>query len=165
MSTVSIRRAGREDAEVFLSLVRALADYERLAPPDEAACARLLEDGFGDHPRFDPYLAELNGEVVAYAIVLETYSSFLARPTLYLEDLFVVPSARRNRVGTAMLEFLAREAITRGCGRMEWVVLGWNELAQSLYCKIGAEMLDEWRICRLTGDPLLALADARHQDR
>jgi GNAT superfamily N-acetyltransferase len=165
MSSVSIRRAGRQDAEVFLALVRALADYEHLAPPDEEACARLLEDGFGARPRFDPYLAELNGEVVAYAIVLENYSSFLARPTLYLEDLFVVPSARRNRVGTAMLGFLAREAITRGCARMEWVVLGWNELAQSLYRKIGAEMLDEWRICRLTGDPLLALADAGQQDR
>jgi GNAT superfamily N-acetyltransferase len=95
---------------------------------------------------------------VGYALVFETYSTFLARPTLYLEDLFVRPEARRRGAGTALLQFLAREAIRRGCGRMEWSVLDWNELAQGVYRKLGAQQLEEWRLCRITGDALRLLA-------
>lgn len=156
--TITIRRAERADAPVFLELVRALAEYERLPPPDAEAEARLVEDGFGERPRFEGYLAELDGHAVAYAIVFETYSSFLARPTLYLEDLFVRPEARRQGVGQAVLRYLAAEALNRGCGRMEWTVLDWNEMAQSVYRRVGAAMLDEWRICRLTGDALAQFA-------
>lgn len=158
-SHVHIRRAEREDAPVFIELVRALAEYERLPPPDVEAEARLIEDGFGVTPRFEGYLAELDGEAVGYAIIFETYSSFLARPTLYLEDLFVRPDARRRGVGQAVLRYLAAEALSRGCGRMEWTVLDWNELAQSVYRRVGAAMLDEWRICRLTGEALEQFAN------
>lgn len=157
---VVIRRANREDAPVFLELVQALADYERLSPPDAEAQARLIEDGFGPEPRFEAYLAELDGEAVGYAITCETYSnaSFSARPTLYLEDLFVRPDARRRGAGQALLRFLASEALTRGCGRMEWMVLDWNELAQGVYRRIGAAIMDEWRLCRLTGEALETFA-------
>jgi GNAT superfamily N-acetyltransferase len=158
MTTASVRRAGLDDAPLFLELVCALADYERLDPPDEAAQRRLLQDGFGPQPRFEVYLAELEAEAVGYAIVLETYSSFLAQPTLYLEDLFIRPEARRQGAGTTLLRFLAAEAVRRGCGRMEWIVLDWNELAQGLYRKLGAEMLEEWRFCRLSGAALSRLA-------
>jgi GNAT superfamily N-acetyltransferase len=153
-----VRRARREDAETLLALIRALAEYERLPPPDAAASARLVEDGFGPHPRFDAYLAEIDGEAVGYAIALETYSSFLAKPTLYLEDLFVRPEARRRGAGTALMRFLAAEALRRGCGRMEWVVLDWNELAQGVYRRLGAEVLPDWRLGRMTEAALRRLA-------
>lgn len=143
-SRISIRRAERADAPVFLELVRALAEYERLTPPDAEAEARLVEDGFGSRPRFESYLALLDGQAVGYAIVFETYSSFLARPTLYLEDLFVRPEARRQGVGNAVLQYLAREAMARGCGRMEWTVLDWNEMAQSVYRRVGASARRCW---------------------
>jgi GNAT superfamily N-acetyltransferase len=117
-----------------------------------------VEHGFGPQPRFETYLAEIDGDAVGYAIVFETYSTFLARPTLYLEDIFVRPESRRRGAGMALLRHLAREAVARGCGRMEWTVLDWNELAQGVYRKIGARMLDEWRFCRLTGDALYRLA-------
>ena len=158
MSQPIVRRARREDADLLLALIRELAEYEHLAPPDAAACERLLADGFGERPRFEAYFAEVDGAVVAYAIVFETYSSFLALPTLYLEDLYVRPEARRLGAGRAMMRFLAAEAVRRGCGRMEWVVLDWNELGQSLYRRIAATMLDDWRYCRLTGDALQELA-------
>ena len=96
MSSIRIRRAGREDAPALLRLICALAEYERLEPPDAEAQARLAEDGFGPSPRFETYLAEMGGEAVGYAIVFETYSTFLACPSLYLEDLFVRPEARRK---------------------------------------------------------------------
>src|SRR5262245_23669692 len=91
MPEVTVRRARAEDATTLLALICALADYERLAPPDVEACARLLEDGFGPQPHFEAYLVEIDRRPVGYAIVFETYSSFLARPSLYLEDLFVLP--------------------------------------------------------------------------
>jgi GNAT superfamily N-acetyltransferase len=140
-------------------LIRALAEYERLEPPDAGAGARLIEHGFGSRPRFEAYLAAMEGVDVGYAIVFETYSTFLARPSLYVEDLFVRPEARRQGVGAALLRYLATEAVTRGCGRMEWTVLDWNELAQRVYRRIGAQMLDKWRLCRLTGSALSALSD------
>lgn len=159
MNPITIRRAEPKDAETLLELIEALAHYEHLEPPDAEARARLIEHGFGPRPRFEAYLAECDGEVVGYALVFETYSTFLARPTLYLEDLFVRPEARRRGAGTALLRFLAGEAVSRGCGRMEWSVLDWNELAQGVYRRLGARQLDDWRLCRLTGDALLRLAD------
>ena len=128
--SINIRRAGPEDADTLLELITALAEYEHLAPPDANARTRLIEHGFGQRPRFETYLAEIDGAPVGYALVFETYSTFLARPSLYLEDLFVRPEARRRGAGTALLRHLAWEAVERGCGRMEWTVLDWNELAQ-----------------------------------
>jgi GNAT superfamily N-acetyltransferase len=137
-----------------LELIRGLAEYERLEPPDAESGARLLEHAFAARPRFEAYLAAVAGVDVGYAIAFETYSTFLARPSLYIEDLFVRPEARRQGVGSALLRFLAKEAVTRGCGRMEWTVLDWNELAQSVYRRRGAAILEEWRLCRMTGDHL-----------
>jgi GNAT superfamily N-acetyltransferase len=156
--SITIRRAGPDDADTLLALVQALAEYEGLEPPDEEARVRLVKDGFGPRPRFETYLAEIDGVAVGYAIVFETYSTFLASPTLYLEDLFVRPDSRRRGAGTALLRYLAAEAVARGCGRMEWTVLDWNELAQGVYRKLGAELLPDWRVCRLSREELRRLA-------
>jgi GNAT superfamily N-acetyltransferase len=158
MRGVTVRRAGREDAETLLALIRALAEYESLPPPDDAARDRLVAHGFSERPRFETFFAEIAGEPVGYAIVFETYSTFLARPTLFLEDLFIRPDARRQGAGSVLLKHLAAEAVRRGCGRMEWMVLDWNELAQNFYRQAGASQLDEWRLCRLTDAALARLA-------
>jgi len=158
--SIAIRRAQAEDAGTLIELIQALAEYEHLEPPDAMAEARLLEHAFGPRPRFEAYLVVIDTKDVGYAIVFETYSTFLARPTLYLEDLFVRPEARRQGAGTVLLQYLAAEAVARGCGRMEWAVLDWNELAQGVYRRIGATMLQEWRLCRLTSEALQRLAAA-----
>lgn len=156
--TIDIRLASHEDAGTFLALVDALADYEKLDRPSPEARERLLRDGLGPQPRFRPFLASLDGRVVGYAITFHTYSSFLALPTFYLEDLFVLPEARGAGVGRALFSFLAAEAIRDGCGRMEWVVLDWNDLAIDFYEKLGAGRLADWYSYRLTRDQLAELA-------
>jgi len=154
----AIRPATAADGDTFLALVDALADYEKLDRPTPEARRRLLRDAFGERPRISVFLAERGGRAVAYAIVLETYSSFLALPTLYLEDLFVLPDERRGGIGRAMIRYLADEALRRGCGRMEWVVLDWNQLAIDFYDKLGARRLSEWYTYRLTADQLREIA-------
>ena len=144
-----VRFARREDAPAFIALIRALADFEKLVGPDDAAAARLVEDGFGAAPRFEVLVAEVDGQVSAYAIFFPTYSTFRARPTLFLEDLFVHPRARRRGVASAMLARLRELATERGCGRFEWNVLDWNVDAQKLYDGVGARMLNDWRLYRL----------------
>lgn len=146
---MTIRRARPDDAAAFVSLVCALAEFEKLPPPGEGAQKRLVEHAFGEHPKFELFVAELDGEIVAYAAVFVTYSTFRALPSLYLEDLFVHPDARRRGIATAMMKHLREEAVARGCGRLEWTVLDWNEGAQKLYDGLGAAMLDEWRIMRV----------------
>ncbi len=148
---ITIRPARSEDAETLLGLIDALADYEELARPDEGARARLTHDAFvANPPRFEVFLAEDTNEgVVGYAVVIPTYSTFLAKPTLYLEDLFVHPRGRRLGVGTALIQFLATESLKRGYGRMEWVCLDWNLPAIGFYEKCGAKQLKEWRFFRL----------------
>ena len=126
---VVIRRAVPEDLPVFLGLVDALADYEKLDRPTPEARERLARDGFGPEPLFHPWMLERDERAIGYAIVFFTYSSFLARPTLYLEDLFLLPEARGRGAGYAAMRRLAAEAVRRACGRMEWVVLDWNRLA------------------------------------
>jgi len=147
------------DAPALLSLIDALADYEKLDRPDEDARARLVRDGFTQNPpRFRAYLAEHNEAPVGYAITFDTYSSFLACPTLYIEDIFVLPNARGHGAGSALLRHLAREAVAGDCGRMEWVVLDWNELAQNFYRRRGARHLADWQYYRLTRDAVEQLA-------
>jgi GNAT superfamily N-acetyltransferase len=155
--SVTIRPAAPADSATIRGLVRALADFERLPPPDEAAQARLLADAFGPHPRFEIFLAEVAGQVAAYAFVFETYSTFLALPTLYLEDLFVLPDHRGQRIGYALMQFCAREAVRRGCGRLDWAVLDWNTQAIAFYDRLGGRPLDDWRLYRLDGAALAAL--------
>ncbi|MEX2570687.1 MAG: GNAT family N-acetyltransferase [Gemmatimonadota bacterium] len=157
-STIDIREAGPGDIGVFLDLVDALADYEKLERPSAEARERLARDGFGDTRRIQPYLAERAGRPVGYAVTLFTYSSFLALPTLYLEDLFVLPEARSKGVGRAFFRYLAAEAVRHGCGRMDWVVLDWNELAIDFYERLGATRLTEWHTYRLNADQLARIA-------
>lgn len=156
-----VRAAGPDDAGTVLALIDALADYEKLPRPDAAARARLLEDGFGSAPRFHALIAEAGSPPVpvGYALYFETYSSFLARPTLYLEDLFIVPEARRGGHGIALFRALARVARTRNCARMEWSVLKWNRLAIDFYDRLGAGPLAEWQPYRLEGEALDRVAD------
>lgn len=158
--TPEIRPATAGDGAAFLALVDALADYEQLPRPDAAARARLLRDGFGPAPRFETFLARLDGRPVGYAFYYYTYSSFLARPTLWLEDLFVVPEARGRGIGLALLRRLGREAAARACGRMEWTVLDWNRPAIEFYDRLGARPMSEWTTYRLDGAALAALGAA-----
>jgi GNAT superfamily N-acetyltransferase len=144
-----IRPATPDDSAAIRALVVALADYERLPPPDPAAQDRLLADAFRPQPRVEIAVAEVDGAVVGYAFFFETYSTFLARPTLYLEDLFVLPAHRGSGVGKALFVHLAREAARRGCGRMEWAVLDWNTPALGFYQHLGAQHLADWQVYRL----------------
>jgi GNAT superfamily N-acetyltransferase len=145
-----VRRARPEEAPVLLQLILGLAEYEKLEPPDEAAQQRLVRDIFGEKPRLEAWLVFVNGEAAGYALVFETYSSFLALPTLHLEDIFVKPEHRGCGAGKALFLRLVEEAERRGCGRMEWVVLDWNQPALDFYERFGARRLNEWITMRLT---------------
>ncbi len=155
---VTVRRARQEDGPTIVRLITALADFEKLPPPDKPSQYRLLSDAFGPHPRFEIFLAEREGEIAGYAFVFETYSTFLALPTLYLEDLFVLPEHRGKKVGYALFVHCASEAVRRGCGRFEWAVLDWNASAIAFYEALGATVLPDWRIVRVLGEPLHRLA-------
>lgn len=151
---IEVRRARPGEAEILLELIRGLAEYEKLAPPGEAAARRLVRDIFGERPRLDAFLVFADGRAAGYALVLETYSSFLALPTLYLEDLFVLPEFRGCGAGKALFRAMVREARQRGCGRMEWVVLDWNTPAREFYRRHGAEELKDWITMRLTREQI-----------
>lgn len=150
---LSVRPATRADASEFIALIQALADYEALPGPTDDAQARLIADAFDcQPPRFFVHLAFEEGspEPLGYTITFFTYSTFLAKPTLFLEDFFVLPEARAKGVGSALFDFQVREAKRLGCGRMEWTCLDWNELAQGFYNKRGATHLKDWWMYRLT---------------
>lgn len=149
MNLLTIRPATRKDGKALLSLINALADFEKLKRPTPVARKRLLRDAFGKKKRFETMLAEITGVAVGYAIFFETYSSFLALPTLYLEDIFVLPKYQRQRIGLRLFQACAAEAQRRGCGRMEWAVLDWNSNAIRFYDKLGARHLQEWLPYRL----------------
>jgi GNAT superfamily N-acetyltransferase len=144
-----VRRARPGDAKTILGLVDALADYEHLTRPDEEGKARLIRDLFSERPRLECYLCDVDGTAAGYAFVFETYSSFLALPTLYLEDLFVLPEYRGKKAGIALFKAMVVEAHSRGCGRMEWTVLDWNQLAKDFYDRLGAKHMKEWQLYRL----------------
>ncbi len=158
---VEIRPAVREDAPLLLELIGALADYERLRDQLRATPALLEEHLFGARPAAEALIAERGGEAVGYALVFPTFSTFLARPGLWLEDLFVLPAHRRAGIGGALLAHVARLAVARGCGRLEWSALDWNEPALAFYRGIGARRLPEWQLHRLDGAALAAFAGAR----
>jgi GNAT superfamily N-acetyltransferase len=143
---MKIRPYDKRDAKNLTALIRALAKYEKLAPPSPAAARRLIAD-IGRRIRV--LIAEEAGTPVGYAIYLFTYSSFLARPTLYLEDVFVLPEHRRGGIGGMFFEALRQAARREKCGRMEWVVLDWNTPAHRFYRKLGAKPLDNWVTYRI----------------
>lgn len=135
----------------FAHLIEALADYERLERPDAAAMARLRADAFAPRPRFEAALAVDESErPIGYAIWFETYSSFLARPTMFLEDLFVLERARGSGAGGKLFEFVRKLGEERGCGRMDWNVLDWNTPARDFYDRRHAHWMKEWLLYRLT---------------
>jgi GNAT superfamily N-acetyltransferase len=149
-----IRPATPADTALILTLIRELAEYERLAHTVVATEADLWEALFGARPFAETVLAEVDGEPAGFALFFHNFSTFLARPGLYLEDLFVRPAFRRRGVGRALFTHLARLAVERRCGRFEWTVLDWNAPAIAFYQQLGADLLKEWRVCRLTGDSL-----------
>ena len=154
--SIRLRRARRSEGAAFLKLVIELAKFEKLKPPDAAGRKRLLKDGFGPHARFEPWLAFWAGEPepVGYMILVDLYSSFEARPTLYLEDLFVRPEFRGRGIGKVMMQRCIELAWKRGCGRMEWTCLDWNVKAQEFYHKLGARKLSEWHLYRLNREQM-----------
>ncbi len=153
MNQTTIRRGRRTDSADFLRLLLALAEFEHLEPPSAAGQRRIIVDIF-EKKRLNLFVASERGKLVGYALYFYTYSSFLAKSTLYLEDLFVLEEHRKKRIGFALLLRCIDEAIKQDCGRMEWAVLGWNKRAIGFYEKLGARRLDEWHFYRLTRDEL-----------
>lgn len=151
---ISIRPAVRTDAALIMDFVRSLAEYERLAHEVEATPERLEATLFADPPVAHCVLAFDGAGPAGFAIFFFNYSTFLAKPGLYLEDLFVKPEHRGRGIGRALLLHLASIARSRGCGRMEWAVLDWNTPAIGFYQAIGARMMNDWKICRLAGESL-----------
>ena len=155
---LTIRPATRTDVAVILSFIRQLADYERLLDRVEATEEGLAATLFGSRPAAEVLLAVEADRPVGFALFFHNYSTFLARPGVYLEDLFVSPEARGRAVGTRLLSSVAGVAVARGCGRLEWSVLDWNQPAIGFYRRLGATILEDWKVCRLTGDALEAAA-------
>ena len=164
MKTLDIIPATVVDIPVILRMIRALAEYERLAHLCTATEADLARHLFCAPRRAEVLLGRENGEPVCFALFFHNFSTFLARPGLYLEDLFVRPEARRRGYGRAMLVQLAQIAVERGCGRFEWSVLDWNAPAIAFYESLGATVMPEWRITRVTGPALSALARSGASD-
>lgn len=158
MSTLTIRKAESTDADLVLKFIQALAQYERLEGPDAGGEERIRRFGWGEHPRFEVLLAFDESTPVGFALYFYQFSTFEARPTLYLEDLLVYPDHRGRGYGKSLLSALAREAVAEGCGRMDWMVLDWNQPAIDFYKSLGAEVMAEWQLCRLKGDAMGALA-------
>ncbi|HVG61412.1 MAG TPA: GNAT family N-acetyltransferase [Hyalangium sp.] len=153
-----IRPATPADIPAILQLIRALSDYEKLSDQVVVNEAQLHEHLFGPRPYAEVLLAEEAGRVVGYALFFHTYSTFLGRPSLYLEDLFVLPEQRGRGHGKGLLARLAQLAVERGCGRFEWMVLDWNTPAIQFYESLGAVVAPEWKLCRMTGDALRRFA-------
>ena len=159
----TIRAATVDDVPVILELIRALATYER-APNDVTATEKgLTEVLFDEKPSAEVLLAFENETAVGFAVFFHNFSTWLGRPGLYLEDLFVRPEHRGKGYGRALLIYLAKIARERGCGRMEWAVLDWNEPAIEFYRKLGAKPMDEWTVFRLTRDGIAKLADGTEE--
>jgi len=155
-----IESARPRDTAVLHALIRALAEYERLTHLVVGTEAQLREELFGARPVVEAVLGWEDERPVAFALYFHNFSTFLARRGLYLEDLFVVPEARGRGYGKALMRHVARVAVERGCGRFEWAVLDWNQPAIDFYRSLGAEVLPDWRIGRLTGNALAALGSA-----
>jgi GNAT superfamily N-acetyltransferase len=155
----SLRSAEPHDVGALVRLIRGLAEFEKLTHLLEVTPEKLALHLFGARPVVEAVVAERAGRVVAFALFFTNFSTFLAQPGLYLEDLFVEPAERGQGIGQALLEHLARLAASRGCGRFEWSVLDWNEGAIRFYQRMGATVMPDWRICRIAGPALAAFVD------
>lgn len=160
-----IRPATRRDVPTIVALIRGLAEYEKLAHEVEVTAGRIRRHGFGRRRYFEALICRRGREPIGFALYFFTYSTFLARPTLYLEDLFVKPEERGRGAGKQLLAALARIAVRRGCGRVEWAVLDWNAPAIRFYENLGAALRRDWVLTRLTGEPLRRLAQPDRPSR
>jgi GNAT superfamily N-acetyltransferase len=158
MSRHTLRAAAPQDLDAIVDLIRELAVFEKLEHLVEVTPQTLRPHLFGERPVAECVVGEVDGEVVAFALFFTNFSTFLAKPGLYLEDLYVRPAQRGTGLGKALLEYLGRLAAERGCGRFEWSVLDWNERAIRFYEGLGATVMPDWRICRISGDRLQAFA-------
>jgi len=157
----SLRPANARDAGEILRLIRALAEYEKLAEMAVGTEARLRDTLFGTRPAAEAIIAERGGRAVGFALYFTTFSTFLCQPGLYLEDLFVEPEHRGAGIGKALLARLAELAVERGCGRLEWRVLDWNEPSIRFYESLGAKLMPEWQLVRMTAEGFGRLAAAK----
>jgi GNAT superfamily N-acetyltransferase len=157
-SGLVIRNASEKDTATILLFIRELAEYERLSHQVSATEELLRRALFGERAVAEALIAEHEGEPVGFALFFRNFSTFLGLPGIYLEDLFIRPQWRGHGFGKALLLHIARLAKERGCGRLEWAVLDWNEPAIEFYRSLGAEAMDEWTVYRLTGDKLRDLA-------
>ena len=156
--TIHLRPAVPADIPLVLELIAGLAEYERLAHEAVATAADLEAALFGPRPAAEVVIAECDGQPAGFALFFVSFSTFLGKPGLYLEDLYVLPALRGRGIGRRLMVHLAQLAVARGCGRFEWSVLDWNEPAIRLYRSLGAVGLDEWTVQRVTGEALQALA-------
>ncbi len=156
-SDLSLRLAQPEDCGVLFELIKGLAEYEKLTDAVTGSVSQLKEHLFGDRKYAEAILAEVSGQTVGFALFFHNYSTFLTQPGIYLEDLFVLKEYRQKGIGKALLTKVASIAVERNCGRLEWSVLDWNEPAKAFYRHMGADILEDWRICRLMGDELKKL--------
>ncbi|MBH8566899.1 GNAT family N-acetyltransferase [Nostoc sp. CENA67] len=160
-SDLILRFAEPSDSNVVFELIKGLAEYEKLSHAVTGNVLALEEHLFGSPRYVEVILAEYAGQAVGFALFFHNYSTFLTKPGIYLEDLFVLPEYRRQGIGKALLKKVAQIAVERNCGRLEWSVLDWNEPAQAFYRSMGASILDDWRICRVTEEALTQLAAKR----
>ncbi|MGY4572235.1 MULTISPECIES: GNAT family N-acetyltransferase [Bradyrhizobium] len=157
--SLTIRRARPDEAGLVFSLVRELAEYEKLLHEVHASEADIADALFGANPRLYCDIAEWNGEPAGFAVWFVNFSTFAGRHGIYLEDLFVRPALRGKGIGKALLVHLAKQCLGNGWSRLQWAVLDWNAPSIAFYKSLGAEMMDEWTICRVSGEALSALAE------
>ncbi|MDM9384223.1 GNAT family N-acetyltransferase [Chlorogloeopsis sp. ULAP01] len=158
-SDLTLRFAEPEDCNTLFELIKALAEYEKLSDAVTGSPLALKEHLFGSVKYVEAILAEYTGQAVGFALFFHNYSTFLTKPGIYLEDIFVLPEYRRQGIGKALLTKVAQVTVERNCGRLEWSVLDWNEPAIKFYRRMGAVILEEWRICRVTGETLAELGN------
>jgi GNAT superfamily N-acetyltransferase len=160
--TIRIKPATPADAPIILQLIRELAEFERLLHEVQATEEQLREQLFGARPGAEVVIARIADEVAGFALFFPNFSTFLAKPGIYLEDLYVRQKFRGQGCGEALLRHLARTAVERGCGRLEWSVLDWNVHAIDFYKSLGAAPMDQWTVHRVTGEALVKLASGEH---
>jgi len=153
-----LRAAGPADLPAIVGLIRELAEFEQLTHLVQVTPQSLAPHLFGPRPAAEAIVAQADNSVVGFALFFTNFSTFLGQPGLYLEDLYVQPAHRGTGLGKAMLRHLGALAVARGCGRFEWSVLDWNAHAIAIYQRMGASLLPDWRICRVTGEALAAFA-------
>ncbi len=157
MGTV-VRSATAADVAQILAFIRALAEFERAPDAVVATEEGLLRDGFGPNPYYSCLIAEHDGQAAGFALFFYDYSTWMGRPGIYLEDLYVLPEFRGRGIGKALLQRVAAVAVEKECGRLNWAVLDWNTPAIDFYRAMGAEFMDEWRLVRLEGEAIKRLA-------